>query len=153
IARQRHVRANHAGELVGWTKAAFRHLRGQAEPRPEPVILKGEQDNTLVAYGDRLVLKVFRSVEEGGHPELELGEYLVERKSFTHAAPVAGGLELQNGRQEAVVVAALVGYVPHEGDAWGYTVDTVRRYFASMLARQPAEHQEPIVPGQSLLEL
>ena len=43
-----------------------------------------------MTFGDRLVLKLFRRLEEGVNPELEVGRFLTERTSFRHSAPTAG---------------------------------------------------------------
>ena len=43
-------------------------------------------------YGDRLILKLFRRLEEGVNPDLEIGRFLTER-GFPNIPPVAGALE------------------------------------------------------------
>src|SRR5262249_2253847 len=120
--------------------------------RPEPVLLLGDHSNTLVAYGHQLLLKVFRSVEEGIHPEVEVGRTLSQKTAFSHTAPVAGGFEYRPSQGQPLTGAALLGYVPHEGDAWHYTLDTLRRYFVQVLT-QHDPGQDPVLPSQTFFEL
>ena len=85
-----------------------------SEAAPEPAILQGEQSNTSVRFGDRFVLKLFRRLEEGINPDLEVGRFLAERTTFRHAAPVAGWLEVRNGR-EPLTLGVLHGLRPQRG--------------------------------------
>src|SRR5947209_18608085 len=53
----------------------FRHLAeigDVAEPRP----VGAEQSNSSVVFGDELILKVFRRVEPGINPDLEISRFL-----------------------------------------------------------------------------
>ena len=55
-----------------------------------PSLVKAEQSNSSVVYGQRLVLKIFRRLEEGENPDLEIGTFLTEHTSFRNVPPVAG---------------------------------------------------------------
>jgi maltose alpha-D-glucosyltransferase/alpha-amylase len=111
-----------------------------------------EQSHTSVAYGDRLILKFFRRIEEGVNPELEVGRFLAEKTSFRQTAPVAGALEYRNTRGEARTLAVLEGFVPNQGDAWHYTLDALGRYYEQALTQQAAGQDLPL-PRQAVLSL
>ena len=64
-------------------------------------MLKREQSNTSVVYGDRMILKIFRRVTEGLNPDLEIGRFLTEKAGFAHTPPLAGYLEMRKGRGKA----------------------------------------------------
>ena len=80
-------------------------------------------------FGERLMLKVFRRLEEGVNPELEVGRFLTEKTMFSQIAPLAGSLEYRRGKGEPVSIAILQGYVPNQGDAWQFTLNTIAHYF------------------------
>jgi maltose alpha-D-glucosyltransferase/alpha-amylase len=82
-----------------------------------------EQTNTSVIYSDRLILKFFRRIEEGIHPEVECGRYLTEKKEFGHVAPVLGSLDYRFRKREPITLAVLHSFVPNVGTAWQYTLD------------------------------
>jgi maltose alpha-D-glucosyltransferase/alpha-amylase len=88
----------------------------------EPRLLKDKWTNAVLAYDERLFLKVFRRVEPGVHPEVEVGRFLTERTSFQHAAPVAGLIELRRGRNDGMVLGVWTGFIPNQGDAWTHTL-------------------------------
>jgi len=130
IARRRHVRGA-AGELVFSPTAAVRRRLtesiegGLVEPSP----VKAEQSNTSVVYGDRFILKLFRRLESGVNPDLEIGRFLTDRASFPHVPSVAGAIEYRVDRQEPLTLAIVQEFVPNEGDAWRYTLDVLRPYY------------------------
>ncbi len=128
IARRRRA-GGESGTVVGTTTRAFARLRGPETVRLDAAISVAEQSNNSVVFGERLILKVFRRLEEGENPELEVGRFLTEKTSFTHIAPLAGSLEYRRDRGEPVTLAVLQGYVSNQGDAWQYTLNTLAHFF------------------------
>ena len=55
--------------------------------------MHAEQSNSSVVYEKRLVLKIFRRLEEGVNPDLEIGSFLTGKTSFRNVPPLAGYLE------------------------------------------------------------
>ena len=150
IGRRRHFKGK-TGEILGSRTRVFRNVHGASEISLEPVPVKAEQTNTSVVYGDRLILKLFRRIEEGINPELEIGRFLTERTAFSHISRVAGALEYHRKKGEIITLATLQSFVPNEGDAWQYTLDFLNRNFEYVLAHPTV--QVPPVPEQHLLSL
>ncbi|HET9781607.1 MAG TPA: maltose alpha-D-glucosyltransferase [Candidatus Dormibacteraeota bacterium] len=130
IARRRRATGG-SGTLIGSTTRAFASLRGPETVRLEAQLSVAEQSNNSVIFGERLMLKVFRRLEEGVNPELEVGRFLTEKTTFSQIAQLAGSLEYRRGKGEPVTIAILQGYVPNQGDAWQYTLTTLAHFFAS----------------------
>jgi maltose alpha-D-glucosyltransferase/alpha-amylase len=82
-----------------------------------------------VIFGERLMLKVFRRLEEGVNPELEVVRFLTEKTNFTQVAPLAGSLEYRRDKGEPVTIAILQAYVANQGDAWQYTLNTLAHFY------------------------
>ncbi|MDQ4129713.1 MAG: putative maltokinase, partial [Actinomycetota bacterium] len=152
VARRRRV-AGSTGELQARPTRAFRDLRG--EGALEPSVMRAEQSNTSLAYGNRFVLKLFRRLQEGVNPDLEIGRFLTERTDFRNTPPVAGSIEFRPGRGgEPLTVAILQGFVPNEGDAWSYTLDVLGRYYERAMSETAAQVEERLeVPQRSLADL
>ncbi len=140
IAKRRRA-ANETGTLVGSTTRAFARLRGPETIRLEAALSVAEQSNNSVVFGERLILKVFRRLEDGVNPELEVGRFLTEKTSFGQIAPLAGSLEFRRDNGEPVALAVLQGYVPNQGDAWQYTLTTLDHYLKPM--EVPASGEPP----------
>ena len=149
VANRRRFRGER-GEILAVPGRVFRRVAGPDCPQLEPVPLKVEQSNTSVAYGDRLMLKLFRRLGEGLNPDLEMGRFLTERAAFPHIPQVAGDLEYRRSRsQEPMTVGILQGYVANQGDAWRYTLDSIAHFFDQALTFVG----DPVVPDKKLLEL
>ncbi|HUP48035.1 MAG TPA: maltose alpha-D-glucosyltransferase [Thermoanaerobaculia bacterium] len=130
IGRKRQIKAR-SGTMAGSTTRAFRGLRG-TDPL-EPHILKAEQSNTAVVYGQKLFLKLFRKLEPGTNPDLEITRFLNEETSFENVPRVAGALEYRKDG-EVMTVGILQAYTPNTGDGWSYTLDAIGRYFEGLLS-------------------
>jgi maltose alpha-D-glucosyltransferase/alpha-amylase len=129
-------------EPVQLTATAFSALQPilQASDAPlTPSIGKAEQSNSSIVYGGRLIAKVFRRLEEGVNPDLEIGRYLTEHKGFAHAPPAVGAIELRRRRAEPTTLVLFQGFVPSEGDAWSYTLDELSLFFERALAAPAQE--------------
>jgi maltose alpha-D-glucosyltransferase/alpha-amylase len=123
------------GELSATPSRAYRTLRGGKNVPLEPTVGRAEQSNTSVMLGDRLILKVFRRIEPGINPDLEIGNALTAQ-AFEHTPAVGGWLAYRGQREEPSAVAILQQYVPNEGDAWEFTLDAVGAFFEEVAARE-----------------
>jgi maltose alpha-D-glucosyltransferase/alpha-amylase len=116
----------------------------------ETTVVKAEQSNTSIIYGNRFILKLFRRLQEGINPDLEISAFLT-RKKFANLPPVSGYLEYLRTGEEPNTLAILQAYVPNQGDAWEYTLNSLYRYIEQVL-EDPAE-APPRPPQAPLLEL
>jgi maltose alpha-D-glucosyltransferase/alpha-amylase len=133
IARRRKFKG--AGtELVATTTSAFAALRG-GQPLDAPATpLGAEQSNSSIQIGEQFVLKLFRKVENGINPDVEVGRFLTEHTEYANAPQVAGAIELRSEHTEPLAVAVLHGYVPNQGTAWKLTLDALKRFYEQVLA-------------------
>jgi maltose alpha-D-glucosyltransferase/alpha-amylase len=141
IARRRRFRGR-MGELVGSHNRAFRKAWGESHPDLGAAILKAEQSNTSIVFGDRFILKIYRRVEPGIHPEIEIDSFLTDQ-GFPQIASLTGTLEYRGQNGTAISVAVLHAFVENQGDAWHYTVDSLSRFFEAALARRESEYATP----------
>ena len=128
IARRRKLKGEQ-GLLLGAQTREFRTLYSLGD-HLDVTASRVEQSNSSVIFGERLILKVFRRVEAGTNPELEIGRFLTERTTFRQIAPVAGSLEYRPLRGEASTLAVLTAYVPNQGDAWSFTQNELAEYYS-----------------------
>ena len=147
IARRRRA-AGGRGTLIGSTTRAFLRLRGPETVRLEAALSVAEQSNNSVVFGERLILKVFRRLEEGVNPELEVGRFLTEKTNFAQVAPLAGSLEYRREAGEPISLAVLQGYVPNQGDAWQYTLNTFAQF---LQGPELLDSDPPAIPRNLLL--
>jgi trehalose synthase-fused probable maltokinase len=94
-----------------------------------PVLNRGEQSNSSIIYGKKLILKLFRRLEPGINPDIEMGSFLTEKTSFRNIAPVAGGLQYACQDGQEISLGILQTFVPNQGDAWEFTLRQVAAYY------------------------
>jgi maltose alpha-D-glucosyltransferase / alpha-amylase len=93
----------------------------------EPVKpMSGEQSNTSIRFGDALILKLFRRLQFGPNPDVEIGWFLTEHTSFGGTPPVAGSLSYVDSDGCEASLALLQRFERNRGDAWTTTLRRVR---------------------------
>jgi maltose alpha-D-glucosyltransferase/alpha-amylase len=151
VGRGRRLKGDSA-EIHAQPSKSFRALAGDAEATLEPSLLRGEQSNTSIVYGDRLILKFFRRISEGLNPDVEVGRFITEKTAFANVPPLAGFLEMRKEQSEPATLGILQGLVINQGDAWRYTQDSLGRYFEEVLTRHPAP-EAAMIPDKPLAEV
>jgi len=79
--------------------------------------LRVEQSNTSVVLGERLILKLYRLLERGVNPDVEVSAFLTG-SGFGDTPAVAGSLTYIAASGERSAAAMLQAYVPSRGDGW-----------------------------------
>ncbi|MBI3804582.1 MAG: maltose alpha-D-glucosyltransferase [Nitrospirae bacterium] len=145
ISKRQHVRGA-AGELIGSPGERFKDL-ASGQNLSESQVLRGDQTNTSILYDHAFFFKLYRRLDEGVNPDLEVGRYLTEQTPpFPRIPPFAGAIEYRKNGAEPIVIGLLQGYVQNEGDAWRYTVDAVSRFFERVLSIRGEVRELPPSP-------
>ena len=127
IARRRALKCEYTEDtFTGLTVPELRLSRDGSEP--EPSASRTEERNTVIVYGDKFILKLFRRVESGPHPALECAQFLAG-KDFPHVPPFAGALELQRADGVCTCLGILSCFIANGKRGWDFTQDALRRYF------------------------
>jgi len=102
-----------------------------------------EQSNTTALVDNQYVVKLFRRLESGVNPEIEVGRFLTDTASFPNTPPLLGAVELQeNGTRGAVAVVH--GFIQNQGDAWAVTSAYLDRFVEEqrLLTAEAAAHSD-----------
>lgn len=95
-----------------------------------------EQSNTSVIFGRQAILKVYRRLEAGISPEVELGRFLTVEAGFAGAPRLLATGRLTSAAGFGADLLVLQEFVPNDGDGWAWAV---RRAGAALdAARDPA---------------
>jgi len=105
----------------------FEALRGDGPLAPRR--LSVEQSNTSIAYGDRLIAKLFRRVERGPNPDVEIGEHLTVHTDFRRAPRVAGAFDYQEAGEPPSNLAVFHELVPSQADGWTHALAELGHFF------------------------
>jgi len=151
IKNRKKIKAGH-GELLFYPGQQLR--RFLKEDGKDPVasqILKVEQSNTAVVYENHFFLKLYRRLEEGENPDLEVTRFLTEKTKFRNISSFAGGIELNNGGDSPINLGMLSRYISNQGDAWHFTTDHLGQFYEKLLSKKEQMGDIPDDVPSSLL--
>lgn len=81
-----------------------------------------EQSNTSIRLGERLMLKIYRHLEPGANPEVEVNAFLTDA-GFGYAPALAGWLTYEPDGDEPATAAMLQQLVSSRGDGWQWLLN------------------------------
>jgi maltose alpha-D-glucosyltransferase/alpha-amylase len=125
----------------------FRATREFADEIPAPIAnvraVDAEQSNTTALVGNDYVVKLFRRLEPGINPEIELGRYLTETVQFPNTPALLGAVELEED-ESRTAVAVVHRFVENQGDAWAVTNAYLDRFVDEqrLLTAEAAVHSD-----------
>ena len=93
--------------------------------------VRAEQSNTSIIFGDVAIMKLFRRLEPGINPDVEIGRFLTTKTHFTHTPPLLGVVRYEGSGTLDSVAGMLQGFLPGSSDAWQYALEGSRRWFAA----------------------
>lgn len=122
------LRQGHAGE-DGLSAEAGKALHdGPADAAS--VVPTIDTSNTAIIYADRYFFKLFRKLEPGLNPDLELVRFLSEQTGFAYCPPYGGSLGIGDLSDDNYLNLGLMsGKVDNLGEAWGLFQQLTQRYF------------------------
>jgi maltose alpha-D-glucosyltransferase/alpha-amylase len=124
-----------SGALAGYASTIFPDVRG-ADPLPAR-LASAEQSNTSILYSGKMILKLFRRLQPGQNPDVEIGRFLTEVAHFPRIAPFLGEITLTQSSSEPTSLAMLQQLVANEGDGWAWTLDELSRFYESVAGCPP----------------
>jgi maltose alpha-D-glucosyltransferase/alpha-amylase len=132
-----------SGRLDARASSAF--ARSRDAHRLPARIGSAEQSNTSIIYGRELILKLFRRLQTGENPDVEIGRFLTEVAQFRRIAPFLGEITITPAHGEKTTVAMLQGLVANQGDGWQWFLDQLSGFFESVASLPPPGEMPP--PG------
>ena len=136
------------GRLIGRPGKFFAELYAENRVHFPSLALKTEHKSSTIIFGECFSLKLYRRIQNGAHPETEIGRFLTEHSSFKNVVSYAGALEYRRPGIETFTCGILQGPVPSHGDAWSFTTGEMNQYLERVLSRQNREKDLPH-PAQS----
>jgi len=84
---------------------------------PVPRLAGAEQSNTSLIFGDRAIMKLYRRLEPGEHPDAEIARFLTTRAHFSHTPELLATARFES--PSGTEVAAMIQrFLPGSRDAW-----------------------------------
>ena len=125
------------------------------DPALTGYVARAEQSNTSIIYGEKLFVKLFRKLEAGINPDVEISRFLTEETEFRNTPLMFGSIEYTpEAGGDHVALAIAQQMVPNARDAWRFTIDELGRYFERVLSTPELKKEiEANVPKVGPLDL
>jgi len=106
-----------------------------------------EQSNSTALVDNEYVVKLYRKLESGINPEIEMGWFLTEVAGFANTPALLGSVELIEGDKKNAI-AIVHAFIENQGDAWTVTSAYLDRFVDEqrLLADEHAGESEEQVP-------
>ena len=108
---------------------------------------KAEQSNSSIFFEESLILKLFRRIQPGDNPDVEIGRFLTEQAGFEHTPAYAGEIRYRTDDANieppyAYVLALLQSQIKNSGDGWSWTLAELQSIGDSPNAAEEARRYE-----------
>ena len=107
---------------------------------PERIIaVEGEPFSSTALVDSDYVVKLYRKLEPGIHPEIEIGRFLTEVVGFANTPAMLGSVELDEGEARSAI-GIVHARVENQGDAWTVTAAYLDRFVEEQRLLAASEH-------------
>ena len=112
--------------------------------------LGGEQSNSSLAIGDRMIIKIYRRLADGEHPEVEMCRFLTEVAGYANTPKLYGFIEYveRDGTKRALGV--LEEFVRSQGDGWTHALSYLDRVLDALRPLDRAADPVPAVDRHAI---
>jgi maltose alpha-D-glucosyltransferase/alpha-amylase len=103
---------------------------------PETRLSEAEQSNTSLVIGEAVIMKLFRRLVPGPHPEVEVARFLTTKAGFPNTPEFLGELRFED-RGEVTVAGLTQRFLAGATDLWSVALERSASYFTAS-DREPA---------------
>ncbi len=149
--RARATLPGRGGELAGAGLRSLRQLSPEEIAELPVHVSRAEQSNTSIIFGKRFIMKLFRQVEEGINPDVEIGRFLAEHRTGAAVPSLAGYAEYRAPGRPTAAVVMVQDLVENQGDGWSHTLAELGSY-VDRCAKRKQPDLVGLLPQGSLLQ-
>ena len=100
--------------------------------------VQGEQSNTSAIVGGAVMLKAYRRLQSGIHPEIEMSQFLL-RAGFANTPKILGAMEYVDTQGTSTALAVAHEFVLSQGDGWQVTLTFLKAFLEGRFEENPLE--------------
>lgn len=121
------------GKLVGIPEKFFKKNYSLENIGAPNEIFRFNRNSVTLLFGDKLLLKLFREIEEGIHPEIEVLRYL-RKRDFPNVYSILGEITYTESSSKNTTVGIVKKHFQFQENAWELCSGEVDRYFERVLS-------------------
>ncbi|WP_315742900.1 MULTISPECIES: maltose alpha-D-glucosyltransferase [unclassified Bradyrhizobium] len=90
-------------------------------------VIETDRCSSKAVVDSAFFIKIYRQLEAGPHPEIEIGRFLTEIAPFPNVPPLLGSVELIH-EDEHQAVGIVHGFIENQGDGWTVSAAYLDRF-------------------------
>ena len=98
--------------------------------------VQAEQSNTSAIVGGKVMLKLYRRLQSGTHPEIELSQYLLD-SGYANTPKILGTLTYTDANGTSTALGVAHEYVLSQGDGWHVTLTFLKALLEGRFQEDP----------------
>jgi trehalose synthase-fused probable maltokinase len=118
--------ATFEGKGVRWIVQSLSKSPLVVPPHGKISVSATEQTNSSIILNDEAILKLFRKIEPGEHPDVEVTQFLTIDRKFVHVPALLGTIRFED-RNGVTVAGMLQEFVPGAVDGWTHVLAQQRQ--------------------------
>ncbi|MDB4877529.1 MAG: trehalose synthase [Gemmatimonadetes bacterium] len=115
---------------VTWVTGPIGAKRVTLGDNPVTKVGAAEQSNTSIVIGDRAIMKLFRVLKPGVHPDVEVAHFLTTRTDFRNTPALIASVAFASD-DERMTAGMVQEYLAGSTDAWSYALERGKEYFSA----------------------
>jgi maltose alpha-D-glucosyltransferase / alpha-amylase len=139
-----------AGAITGRASAQFRAAaKAGGDSQPNRALVKAGSHVTYFSYGAKMFFRLFRRIEEGVNPDVELHKKLSPNEDWQDGLPeFYGAINYRNRDGSVYEIGILTSFVRNTGSVWSLAVDEAVRFLEEVLTSRSKERTAPSSPAR-----
>jgi maltose alpha-D-glucosyltransferase / alpha-amylase len=138
-----------AGELICNMVARTTDSAGDGSACAQNVLLSTDDNVSHIIYEGTISVKLYRRLEEGTNPGIEILRTLTERSSYKNIPPFTGEVHYRLPGSEYISLCLMKEFVPNQGNAKTLVLDSIKNYFDNVITKNESE-ELPFIPGKTV---
>jgi len=145
VINKRMIKGMH-GEFYG-ESTEKKHNGVDEDSNPISRLIKAGKRNTCAALNENIFVKVFRRLEEGNNPEVEL-PFRLTCESSTVIPRYLGSVSYRGADTTMYNIATCSDFFHHSKTLWGFALDSVVMFLEESLAKGNEKTVTQLVPNE-----
>jgi maltose alpha-D-glucosyltransferase/alpha-amylase len=142
------------GSISGQGTKMFKEIcKNNSVITNKTIVIKAGQRKTTLNYDNKIMLKLFRRIEEGINPDIELHKYLSKNLSTAYlVAEYYGFLEYKTLDGTSMHLGLFTSYINNTGTAWNQAVDAAALFFEEILSHGRKDSFDDVKPADIFIK-
>ena len=102
-----------------------------------------------ILYDQVYLLRLYRRSEEGLNPDIQMIRSLSDKSSFSLTPEYFGSLMYESEGSQSLSLGMVERFIACEDSAWTFTLDSLSRFFETILSNKPKIDMVPFEPSET----